>query len=399
MSAPDHPVVFLNPWDRFMGPNRYLLEMLRHAPSLRQRSLVVFPAEGPAAPEYRESGCATACWPHVTLLPTSPRPANLLALVRHHTTGLASLVRRLRRTSPSAIITNTENLWAGGIAARVLRVPHAQIFHALGFENRLGRHRRLLRFYLRFLGLWSHFLIGASDAVAAGLERGGAAREKIRSLPNPIAVGHLQSQAARTAVTCSDLPSGRSPLLFSVGHLSPMKGQDLLIEALPRLIEEFPGLYCLLAGGSLASTGLDDTVAFEARLRRRIESLELSGHVGLVGDTEEVPALLRRADLYVQPSRTESFGRVVAEALVCGTPVVAFDVGGVPEVGGPGALLARPGDAADLAARIGEALRAPEETAERTSRGQEWVLQRFDAELLAPRFSVMVSELLQSAGR
>jgi glycosyltransferase involved in cell wall biosynthesis len=391
-------IVLLNPWDRFMGPNRYLFEILRHAPDLRSQSLVVFPADGETAEEYRRLGCRTEIWTEASLLRTAPSPTNVLGLIRSHTIGLIALLRHLKRVSPAVVITNTENLWIGGIACRLLGVPHAQVFHALGFENRLGRRRSLLRLYLRTLGSWNHFLIAVSQTVASGLERGGAASRKIITIPNPIPVSDLLRDSTSLPDAMLHPHQSRSPFLLSVGHLSPMKGQDLLIEAVASLVPTFPSIFCLLVGGRLATTGLDDTVDFEKKLHERVRELSLEDHVGFLGDSDNIPSLLRHADLYVQPSRTESFGRVVAEALTCGTPVVAFDIGGIPEVSGPGALLASAGDARALAACIEKALASPADSAERTRAGREWVTSRYDASKLAPEFASMVATL-QNSGR
>ena len=70
-------------------------------------------------------------------------------------------------------------------------------------------------------------------------------------------------------------------------------------------------------------------------------------------DDRLLPGLLSGASCLVSASRYEGFGLPALEAIACGTPVVAYDAGAVPETAGPGALLAPPGDAAALMRAVG----------------------------------------------
>jgi glycosyltransferase involved in cell wall biosynthesis len=80
---------------------------------------------------------------------------------------------------------------------------------------------------------------------------------------------------------------------------------------------------------------------------------------GFVPDPD-LPALYAGAECLVTASRYEGFGLPALEALACGTPVVAYDAGAIPEVAGPGALLAPSGDSAALMAAVGRICDEPE---------------------------------------
>jgi glycosyltransferase involved in cell wall biosynthesis len=126
-------------------------------------------------------------------------------------------------------------------------------------------------------------------------------------------------------------------VLLSVAAVIPGKGHDVLLDAL----EPLAALRweCRLVG----SLELDP--AFVERLRRRVLDAGMDGRVRFAGPQAE-PELARTyaaADVLVLPSRAETYGMVVAEALARGLPVVAADVGGVPEALGHGADGARPG--------------------------------------------------------
>ncbi len=142
--------------------------------------------------------------------------------------------------------------------------------------------------------------------------------------------------------------------LICVGALGRHKGQDLLLDALAELGDL--DWHCVLAGS------LDRDPDFVHRLRTRITHLGYGHRVRLVGVL--TGAVLSRAyataDLLVAPSRAETYGMAVTEALAHGVPVIAAGVGGLPEALGsaadgsrPGRLIP-PGDPAALAAAIGE---------------------------------------------
>jgi glycosyltransferase involved in cell wall biosynthesis len=142
--------------------------------------------------------------------------------------------------------------------------------------------------------------------------------------------------------------------LICVGVLGRHKGQDLLIEALAGLAER--DWHCVLAGP------LDHDPDFVGHLQTRITRLGYGHRVRLAGvlTGAALSHAYTTADLLVAPSRLETYGMAVTEALAHGLPVIAADVGGLPEALGsaddgtrPGQLIP-PGDPAALAAALGE---------------------------------------------
>jgi glycosyltransferase involved in cell wall biosynthesis len=231
-------------------------------------------------------------------------------------------------------------------------------------------------------------VIAVSKALAAALERAGVPSSKIAVVPNPVS---LEQEADEKKGSRPEWKG--SPVLVSAGRISRIKGQDLLVEALPAIVAEFPRLVCVFAGRVGSDAGGEDTFRFMRHLERRVVELGVRENVQFAGEVESLTTLLRRADLYVQPSRMESFGRVVAEALGCGTPVVAFAVGGVPEVAGEGAVLVEPENIVALSDAVIHALRSPDEMAEKASRGREHVEKNFGSAAVADSFRRLLESL------
>ena len=164
-------------------------------------------------------------------------------------------------------------------------------------------------------------------------------------------------------VPAGPVPAGPSPAraarghLICVGVLSHHKGQDLLIEALAELADL--DWQCVLAGP------LDRDPDFVEQLQARITDLRYGRRIQLTGVLSG-PALSRAyatADLLVAPSRSETYGMTVTEAIAYGLPVIAAEVGGLPEALGCTAEGTRPGqlvppdDPAALAAALRDWLR------------------------------------------
>ncbi|KGN31659.1 glycosyl transferase [Knoellia sinensis KCTC 19936] len=154
---------------------------------------------------------------------------------------------------------------------------------------------------------------------------------------------------AAAAVTAASADGSR---LLCVGAVTPIKGQDVLVDALREIVDLEWGCRCV---GSLTVEP-----EFADRLRASVSSTDLGDRVTFPGARvgADLYAVYATADLVVAPSRTETYGLVVTEALARGVPVIGSDVGGLPEALGrapsghrPG-ILVPPEDAESLAAAL-----------------------------------------------
>ncbi len=392
--------LFVNPWERFIGPNRYLAEMLGCLPELARQATVVFDRETAAASEYRGLGCRTLVTPIAAQVRASFSPSNVTGNLVRHLTGLPAMKRLIAGERPDVVISNSEQLFLGGMAASRLHIPHVKVFHALTFEYRLGGKPAVLRRYLKLIAASTDRVVAVSETMRRTLLRHGLAPERVVTIPNPIPVDALAVRAAEALPDdLAGLVADRFPVIINAGVLFPTKGQDRLVEALPAVREAFPEMVCILAGRTGEEGGIEHTGAYAERLRQRVRDLGLEGHVHLVGDVGCLPALMRWADLYVQPSRTESFGRTVAEALCCGTPVVVFDTGALPETAGPGGVVVPDDDIDGLADAITALAADSGRRSIMALAGQEHVRERYDARLVADQFAVMLEDLASEARR
>jgi glycosyltransferase involved in cell wall biosynthesis len=142
------------------------------------------------------------------------------------------------------------------------------------------------------------------------------------------------------------------PMLLFVGNLLPVKGLDVLLNALHELARRgLSPLVILIGAGPMRSA-----------LERQAKALGLENQVRFMGalPQAELPDWYRAADVFVLPSRSEGVPNVLLEASACGTPWLASRVGGIPEITRLGAgRLVPPEQAQDLASALREVLEQP----------------------------------------
>jgi glycosyltransferase involved in cell wall biosynthesis len=184
--------------------------------------------------------------------------------------------------------------------------------------------------------------------------------------------------------SAGDHRSAREPdevrLLF-VGRLEPRKGVDTLLDSVPALLAEFPALRVSIVGDDRipAPGGGTYRQRFEASHAASswADRVEFTGSV----DDEELARRYRGCDLFVAPSRYESFGLVLIEAMMRSKPVVACAAGGMREIveeGGSG-FLVPPGDSDALRARVAQLISSTELRARLGRRGREIYEERYTA--------------------
>lgn len=174
-----------------------------------------------------------------------------------------------------------------------------------------------------------------------------AARQSVPAITSRSSVIH--NGVATPAVAPKPLPFA-PPCVLCLGYLGHDKGFDVLLHAAPALLARFPTLRIVVVGDGPARAVLEQ----QARNAGIGDAVELRGAV----PHDAVPDLINDATVVVVPSRRESFGLVAVEAAVLQRPVVATNVGGLPEVviDAETGLLIPPDDSAALGSAVARLL-------------------------------------------
>jgi glycosyltransferase involved in cell wall biosynthesis len=361
------------------GIERMMVTLASHTPA-NEVGICWCPASHPEPPEAALRELAAA---GVTLH-RIPRPF----LSPRYPVRLARVIRRVR---PDVLHLHGASIGViGGIVGRVARVP--AIVYTEHLEH--SKHARWLQRSREMTAELPHGTVFVSErSFLRAVEEGPLGRIADRA---SVIHNGIDLSPYRTALDADERAEVREELGLDtdtiaagcVGLLWEAKGQEYLIRALAELYTEGAVTVLLVGSG-----------AYEDRLCALAKEHGVAEKVRFLGWRDDVPRILRALDLYVQPSLTEGLPLAVVEAAAAGLPIVASEVGGIPEIitHGRDGLLVPPGDPNALAAAIQKLLDDPDQARMLGETARKTAFERFSAEAMVERYMEVYEGLLQDA--
>ena len=337
----------------------------------------------------------------VIYLPAGPFQTDKYGLAAHSESFAASIATFIRadRRQPDLIYSH---YWLSGLAGFHLRstlnLPWAHTSHTLALvknrrlapgaqpepETRVRAEELIAR--EADLQIVSTAAEGADLVALYGAD---AARVSIVAPGVDLATfGPMQRDEARLKIGYAD-----SRILLFVGRLERLKGVEIILRALARVVDLHPDVRLLVLG----EDSRDASESEKDRLRAIAAELGIAGRVDFLGPVahHELPYFYSAAEACLMPSYSESFGLVGLEAQACGCPVIASDVAGLASVvrGDVTGYLVRGADPAEYADRILRLLDDPQQS-ELMGRRGILLAQRFDWNHTADRAWQALTPLL-----
>lgn len=339
------------------GVAQHVLELARGLPAHGWEVAVAGPVESAIYPALEEAGVPFERLPIGRALRPGPYARATTTLRRRAATGHYDVVH-VHSSKAGAIARPAARL--GGTP--VVYTPHC--FPFIGPQR--ARRKLLATAAERALAPITDAFICVSDD-----ERREALDSRVGN-PQRLHVVHNGSAPCRPVEADAKLAAHTAggPSVGAIAVLRPQKAIDVFVQAAPAILEAVPEARLAVIG--------------DGELRDELEQLAQRLGIGeslrFFGFTPPASRALAQLDLFVLPSLWEAFPISVLEALACGVPQVASDVGGTREalVHGETGLLCAPGDPASLAAAVIELLRDDERREKMSSASKERHHQRFE---------------------
>ena len=266
------------------------------------------------------------------------------------------------------------------VIARVRRLPLISHLHSpypLYERLTLGLHHASMS-------------VAPSHSVIKQLHGDGVPAEHSQVIHNGIDHTTLGRQKPIVLRAALNIPRGDF-VIATTGSLIHRKGIDLIIKALGKVRDRGLTAQLVIIGEGPERQALE----------KLSDALALRPYVHFLGEQDEVGGLLRSGiDLFISAARQEAFGLVLAEASLTGLPLIATDVGGIPEVllHGQTGLLVPPEDIQALATSIAQLYADPELRMTLGKAGRHHVLQHFTIERNVAQFTRLYQHCLAQSG-
>lgn len=335
-------------------------------------------AGNPIASELERLGLPVDLIP----IPNLRQPFNLIHILRY-----------LRLHRPQLLHTQLEFAdILGTLAAKILGIPSVSTVHTLDVfpEKKSAWGRMKLRWFL--LGKFCDRVIAVSEKTRLHyLQSGGLPPDKVSTLYNGVDISRFKiMDATQTAKLKQELHLPlNSKIIITVAVLREPKGIQFMIRALPAILEQCPDVHYLIVGDGEHGAALTDLVT----------ALAIKNHVTFAGHRTDIPDLLACCDIFVLPTLKDALPTVLIEALAAERPIIASNVGGVPEIieNGVNGLLVSSGDPSKLAEACLKLLKDNELSRQIVLAGSKTVQQRFNIGSQIEQLSKMYEELTSYA--
>jgi mannosyltransferase len=292
--------------------------------------------------------------------------------------GVLDLLKTWRRRRPIIWHARRNNEMIVGVLLRALGWPLKLVFTSAAQRH----HSWTTRFLIRRMDA----IIATSDLSASYLKRSATV------IPHGVDTDIYAPPLDRAAAFAESGLPGRYAI-GCFGRVRAQKGSDVFVEAMCRLLPNYPDFTAVLVGAIVP-----EQMVFANDLKRQIEAAGLNQRIVILGELEiaEVQRWYQRLTIYAFTSRNEGFGLTLIEAMAAGAALVAARAGAaelVVEDGMTGALVP-PGDVDALVAALEPLVRDPGAASAMGARGRALVVEKFSLDAEADRIASVYRTLV-----
>lgn len=360
--SPYHVLFIIDELCEIGGAERVLFKMIRSLPGdLFRCSLLTFRINEEA--DASKIGC----------------PVHVLPLNKTYDWNAVKVARQIRsfvKKEKVAIVHTffeTSDLWAGPIA----KLSGCPILVSSRRDLGILRSRKHRIGYKILRGMYDSVLTVSPQVTEFCIQQDGLDPARVQTLFTGLDMDCLANTASRDLMRRElDIPL-TAPVIVTVGNIRKVKGIDILLETASIVCRAYSDAVFLVVGRKSEEEHCRE-------LESRAAALGLGKNFRMIGSREDVFSILQMSDVFCLPSRSEGFSNALIEAMACGLPCIATNVGGNPEVlthGKTGLLV--PSENCDaMALALTHLLSDPNRAREMGLRGKSLVQSRFTTEAM-----------------
>ena len=364
MRANPFKILYVDTERVWRGGQEQLFTLMLGIKQRRHQVCLAAPADSPLSARAREKG--------IEIFPFRQR--NELSL-----RAVLKLRNFLRNRDFDIVYVNTPRaIVSGGLASKLCGVPLRICSRRVNFPLRSPLSR------LKYNWLQER-VVTVSVSIRQTLIEGGVRPDLIQVIYEGLDLDWIDTHQGVSVVE-----AGQKLKVGTVAHLSPEKGHHVLLEAAARIVSRFPEVIFVLVGKGELMPQLQET----------IRELDIEDHVIFTGFRCDSEALMKEFDIFCLPSLSEGLSSAILVAMASSLPVVATQVGGIPElvVDGETGLLVPSNDADQLAAALIKVLGSEGVRRRMGQAGRRRVEQNFTLQRKLDQTEQLYLTLLASAG-
>jgi len=357
------------------GAERMLVNFLRSAEGVVDHSVISLTSRGMLAEEIEDLGIAV----------------DTLNMRRGHT-GLEDWWKLYRgfhaRVTKENIVhgwmyhANMAAVMSGHRGPIIWSIHHA--LHDMGGET--VQLKRILRL-LKVAAIRARAIVYCSHVSAKQHEEFGFPTIKTRVIPNGIDCELYVKDRNSREETRKELEIDEDAFVIGhVGRYHPVKDHDTLLKAAAGLKDRIPGVVIVMVGNRV-DWGNQSLV-------RRVEEMNLKSSVRMIGLRKDIHRVINAMDVLTLTSKSEAFPNVLCEAMACGVPCVATEVGDAAEIVGTTGRLVRPKGVDQIIEECSDLARLGWSERQRLgARARERIMERFRLEKMREKYLELYEEM------
>jgi len=351
------------------GAGRYLFNLLVGFPSKNYEFLVACPGGGELERELKARGIR-----YFTLT------GGESSLSFKHVGELFHIIK-----SEHVNIVHTHASLSGRIAGRLAGCRVILTRHGLN-TNSKGPIKRFLSYVIA--RMFTDKIIAISRAVKINLIETGVPADMIKIIHNGIDLSRFEliEPKLRGELGLSD----DIPIIGVVARIVLEKGYEYILKAMPKVLQSFPSTLLVIVGDG----------PLKAQMQELAVKLGIDRNTVFLGYKRDIENLIADFDVFVLPSVSEGLGLSLLEAMALGKPVIATEVGGIPEVvkNGKNGLLVPPRDEEALAMAILKILSSRDFGLRLGQVAKDTVYEKFSAQSMALQTAKLYDDILPLNG-